>query len=130
MKDLIERLEKAQGPDGELEVEIWLAVTPDATRRKWSYTHTATGRVCDVDETRDKFGHLISVPRYMESLDAALMLVPEGAEKSLSDLYGEARAEVGLNFHDGSYTGEHKGGSLAIALCIAALRARADGGKR
>lgn len=67
-----------------------------------------------------------SPPPYTASLDAAVTLVPEGIEWNITNLYGIAQAEVGLNFSDGNWqTGRHKGGHLALALCAAALRARA-----
>ncbi len=55
-----------------------------------------------------------------------MTLVDEGIEWNITNLYGVAHAEVGLNFSDGNWqTGRHKGGHMAIALCAAALRARA-----
>jgi hypothetical protein len=120
---LLDRLTNATGADRELDTLIWLTVTDGSYRKKWNYTHSATGRVCEMDETRDKFGHLVLVPAYSESIDAAMSLVPEGMEKEVSDLYGVARAAVGLNVEGGPFYGEHKGCSLPIALCIAAISA-------
>lgn len=74
MSEIIERLEKASGPDRELDAEIWLATTPGATRRKRTYTHQATGTPCEIDETRDASHRLIIVPPYTSSIDAALTL--------------------------------------------------------
>lgn len=123
IESLIERLAALSGPNGELEAEIWLAVTDGATRNKWSYVHEATGRECGVDETRDKFGHLVSVPRFTESIDAAMTLVPEGW---IWDLASTGAAWVMPN---GAIDGQIVIGGVerpAIALCIAALRARAQ----
>lgn len=78
LSDLISRVEKASGPDRDLEAEIWLACTPGATRNKWSYVHKATGRECTVDETRDATDRLIIVPSFTASLDAVLTLLPDG----------------------------------------------------
>lgn len=64
------------------------------------------------------------VQHYTTSLDAALTLVPEGMEISLTDLYGIPMAEVGLNVPEGSHTARLEHGTLPLALCIAALRAR------
>jgi hypothetical protein len=124
---LIARLEAATGPDRELDAEIAASLR--------IYTGTATWVDGWKGEWRAINGlvHLLGdygshgnfrPSAFTASIDAALTLVPEGAEKELSDLYGVAVAKVGLNFHDGPEVGEHKGGSLAIALCIAALRAR------
>lgn len=123
---LIERLEKATGPDRELEVEIWLAITDGSYRKKWSYTHSATGRLCEIDETRDKFGHLVLVPDYTSSIDAAMTLVPPNhlhmvGNAGLSDGAKEYRADVWGLEPRSSHIGLHD--CEAIALCIAALRA-------
>lgn len=79
MLELIERLEKATGPDRELDAVIWLAVTPGATRRS-STVKSSKGLWPDytIDETRDANGILVIVPAFTASLDAALTLVPEG----------------------------------------------------
>lgn len=130
MDKLVERLEKAVGPDRELEVEIWLTVTDGSYRKKWSYTHIATGRVCEMDETRDKFGHLILVPAYTDSIDAAMTLVPKG--RAIRREYCPAgswphrvwiyRDDI-MPIDDGSRR-PVLGKTEALALCIAALRAR------
>ena len=78
---------------------------------------------CAVGEVADDFDFALD---YTTSLDAAVMLCPEGIEWNLTNLYGIAMADVGLNFSDGNWqTGRHKGGHVALALCAAALRARA-----
>jgi len=66
--------------------------------------------------------------RYTTSLDAAVTLIVDGVEWSVSNLYHVARAEVGLNLNGGPNYGEHKGALMALALCAAALRARAEEG--
>jgi hypothetical protein len=62
---------------------------------------------------------------YTTSLDAALTLVREGDEWSVTNLYGFAQAEVGLNDSDGSHTCRRKDDNVVLALCIACLKARA-----
>lgn len=74
-----------------------------------------------------KYFERSSVPCFTSSIDAALTLVPEGSEWSASTLYGIARTEVGLNHDGGPFYGERKDGNVAIALCIAALKARRMG---
>ena len=120
---LADRVEKLTGPDRDLEAEIWLACTPGATRDKWSYIHKATGRECTVDETRDKFGHLVSVPRFMESIDATLTLIPEGMEFEFTNLYGVAAVGMGLNTESPCYA-RREDGNITLALLAAILRAR------
>ena len=63
----------------------------------------------------------IAVPAYTSSIDAAMTLVPEGNGKDFTDLYGVARASVGINANPARSTEHTRVGSLAIALCIAAL---------
>lgn len=147
IEELLSRLEALQGPDRALDADIWLACVPGVTRKQWSYIHEASGRKCEIDETRDAAGYLVIVPTYTKSLDAALMLVPEGSygfafpwfyseysdygkpcvfwraavhkpiwEKATPTLAGDdwfERAECNENML-----------TPAIALCIAALRAR------
>ena len=72
---LLDKLRAAKGPDRGLDAELWLATTPGATRKQWSYLHEATGRTCDVDETRDSTHRLVVVPEITASVDAALVLV-------------------------------------------------------
>lgn len=126
LSDLISRVEKASGPDRDLEAEIWLACTPGATRFKRPYIHKLTGRECTVDETRDKFGYLVSVPRYMESLDAVLTLLPEGWWWSAGVCRRENHASVGseIGTVEGELIFETFGATAPLALLAAILRAR------
>ena len=118
LSDLIARLEKATGPDRELDEQIQAAIS-GATLEK-----QADGR-----SAYHRDGFWISIGKvlpYTSSIDAAMTLVPEGMEKDFTDLYGVARVSVGINAEPGPFYGTHEGGSLAIALCIAALRARSQ----
>lgn len=72
--DLISALASLTAPDREVDALIWLEFTPGATRKQWSYIHTATGRECHVDETRDATDRLIIVPELTSSLDATVAL--------------------------------------------------------
>ena len=125
--DLIARLQAADGPSRELDAEIWLATTPGATRKKWGYTHLASGRWCEIDETRDATHRLILVPTYTDSLDAAVSLVPN----DLYYLIGRGRSHpdeplFAAQVLDGAdVVGEAEHDANApIALVIAALLAR------
>lgn len=77
MDALIQRVEQASGPSRELDAEIWLACTPGATRNRTGYLHKASGRWCDIDETRDASRRLVIVPAYTLDLNAAVSLYPE-----------------------------------------------------
>lgn len=77
LTELSRRVSEADGPSRELDAEIWLALDPRNTRKQWSYVHGATGRTCEVDETRDATRRLIIVPAYTASLDAVAALIAE-----------------------------------------------------
>jgi hypothetical protein len=70
---LRERVEKAEGPDRELDAVIWLALIPGVTRRTTHVAHWQ--KPYDIDETRDETGRLINVPHYTASIDAAVALI-------------------------------------------------------
>jgi hypothetical protein len=101
MKDLIERLKVAKGPDRDLDSEILFLIT--------------SGVGC---------GHSRSGPAFTASIDAAMTLVPEGTGFGLllsrdrkdcrADIWGDERTEERFFI----------GATPALALCIAALQAR------
>ena len=83
-------------------------------------------RYLDADIEEAERGYATAEPLYYTtSIDAAVMLVPEGAEWDLTTLYGVARVAVGLNMDEGPHYASHEGGRLPMAICAAALRARA-----
>lgn len=118
--ELIAALEKAEGPSRKLDEAIVVSLYPRAQFR------TDEGYIDPiVFHAEPLVTQKAMLPRYTASIDAALTLVPDGMEWSLTTLYGEATAEVGLNNTTGMHsTGRRKDGNVAIALCIAALRAR------
>jgi hypothetical protein len=121
IEEIIAALEKATVPDCELEYEVLLACGWNKTcvghfygpLYRWSsprFTHS-------YDQDR--------MPSPMQSLDMAILLVPEGRWWVLNSgvQTGSALAQV-----DAGKTWEHfegHGATPAIALCIAALKARA-----
>lgn len=108
IRELIERLEKAEGPSYALE--------------------------CDIAKHVDDYSVRKSVPNYTASIDAALTLVPEGMCYSIEMRGNYVCAEVfryrwGLT--GGKYDiyfseegGHFRDPSPAITLCIAALKAQ------
>lgn len=102
--DLITRLERADGPDRELDAAIWCAM-----------------RGADFDlysQVVPNFNEWQAL-RYTASIDAALTLVPEGYDWAIFHTNG------GLTIH--AWCGDridHFGDTPALALCIAALRAQ------
>ena len=104
MNDLLAKLQCATGPSRFLDEAIargcgW--VTEDKSS-EWMDEH---------------------LPRYSLSIDAALLLVPDGLNYVLRSLQGHAEARVG-GWKDGYQIKDGHHAFPAIALCIAALRAR------
>lgn len=108
MKELIERLEKATGPDRELDGEIALLLDPD-TRR------VNPGRWVGNE-----------VPAYTSSVDDALTLIPQGWR--VGSIVEGAIGPWFVSLWDNSVrhlAARSEAPTLPLALCIAALRARA-----
>ena len=122
MKDLIERLEKATGPDRDLDVAI--AIATGWERR----THVGS------DYTwRDpvSLGWELCPWWFTSNLNAAVRLVPEGYWWSCGYCRRECHASVGIDptpEESATLESEHLedgfGATVAIALCVAALKAR------
>lgn len=138
--ELIERLEKLTGPDREIDAEIEAALCcpcyseslpslPDG----WAWDFEAENDYVTVymvlgNKTSKKLKRY-SPPKYSESIDAALTIVPEGFKWKCG--YGRHvphTAEL-RDYRDkpilGTFIGECDS-NRAIALCIAALRAREE----
>jgi hypothetical protein len=127
---LIERLEKATGPDRMLDFDMWVEITkpggfpaldePAYTRVKWF----------ECWKDRSVF------PNYTASIDAALTLKPEGMGWRCEDCERKGERWIGA-----WVAGPDAGSSMcnaptvwraatpAIALCIATLKARSNGRK-
>ncbi|SOC45718.1 hypothetical protein SAMN05892877_117107 [Rhizobium subbaraonis] len=132
LDELIERLEKAEGPDRELDSRIWLETSPGVTRSV-QHVVSATGAwpPYDIDETRDETGRLITVPSFTASLDAAVELaervlpgcrwgVTQG-DTPEDDFQGNVWPGVQPYQADFDVFGYHK--SAPLALCLAILKA-------
>lgn len=107
--ELIAALEAATGQSRELDVQIELFLQPFAFRGKEYPTM--------VWHAHDKAPQ---APLYTASISAALMLVPKGRIWSIGR-WGEIAGFVAVLDQERQ---SHVGATLAIALCIAALRAR------
>jgi hypothetical protein len=122
---VIERLEKAAGPDRELDVAIVYALYPDIGQ----YDGLCVG---DPPIFWHEPYRKQPCPQFTASIDAALTLVPEGWVRFVDATLPEAgiRVELSGRFSTAPYDGDddravfadHK--IEAIATCIAALRAR------
>ena len=130
LAELIKKLEKATGPDRELDAAIWLArgLTEQDERRcrEWCKMDGRT------DLTRERF-IAAWAPLYTSSLDAALSLIPEGLRWGVSRSQ-EPTTPQPPKFHgwgmpmnsclaDDEFEGRSEA-STAIALAVACLRAR------
>ena len=110
---LADRIEKATGPDRELDI----AMLPLVGLRFVDEGHPI-GQVC-----YDSNNHAVPMPRFTASLDAAMSLVPEGWAKNI---YDDAQVVAVL---DCQLTGAEKyahAKTWPLALCAAALRATAS----
>jgi hypothetical protein len=124
MLDLIERLKKATGPDWELDHEIFAHV------HGWSYPlHGAA--LHEFNESTREHGRT----DYTASIDAALTLVEPRSAWAVShspdaDPQGYPRPYRATVMPDLAYSGRRDStdhhGHPAIALCIAALKARTE----
>jgi len=135
MKDLIERLEKATGPDGELDAAIWLTVDRHTASR--CYWNAAPGLPKPIPEALPlglgRNAVISNSPRYTTSIDAALTLVPEGMwwligagqMRPEEPLYGAQIRKPGFST-GGQVVSDAEHNCMAIALCIAALKARGE----
>jgi hypothetical protein len=134
LAELIERLEKARGPDRHLDAAIALHVgAPKAFFESVGVSFddgTVDGPDCFDDAIWGGGGHSYEALRYTASIDAALTLVPAGwgfkADCGLG--YGNSFTvgHVGQNKLYDQPEGFGAGNTPAIALCIAALRAREE----
>lgn len=104
--------------DGSRELDFWC----------WWYGRSTESGKADPKPPPEDYvrAALISndAPRYTRSIEAALTLAPEGAEYSISTLYGVAIVELPLN-SDNWQTGRRLDGNVALAICAAAIKARA-----
>jgi hypothetical protein len=113
IEELIARLEAADGPSRELEFRIARDVLDGEP-----FGHAA-GLPDELMLAQAQFG---CWPRYTSSIDAALSLVPEG---HFWGLYSSGMAYVKPDADGVQERHLSDGVTPAIALCIAALKARA-----
>ncbi len=131
--DLIAKLEQCQVPDRHLDSLIWAEVDDrdvitHTDGQLMARSRRAPYDTCLLDPER----HKPPLPKFTQSLDAALTLVPEGCDWELNwtakRTYAEARI---FKYNDrGQVLGQPYSGwcdatTPAIALCISALKARA-----
>ena len=120
---LAERCEQAAGPNNGLDAEIALAI---------GYTHERRGteRACwwrtPAGQQLAYVGYKNHPPFFTGSLDAAVTLVPEGWIYELGrGESGTSRSLCRMSDELGIWTGWAVAATAALAICAAALRARA-----
>ena len=125
--ELIERLEKATGPRGALDVAIWEALIADPAKHR--RTPTGRPRYSDWESLHDDgewhpFYPSLNTKAYTTSLDAALSLLRDDWHLiRLSQLSPTSWiAEVGENIRD-DLTCEAEAATGPLALAIAVVRA-------
>lgn len=131
MQELIAALEAATGPDRELDARILIAA--DRKRALRLYWTGATGIPRDLpDDWNMLKGGLGSAsiramaPEYTSSVDASLTLVPEGYLPEITSGKYDGTPHYSMLLWASKDRGQNIVGhnSLAIAICIAALKAR------
>jgi len=127
---LAARVEQAQGRDWALDADITLAVNPELGAAPWErITYPSGGASVFADRSDPDNLNVVSPPRFTDSLDAALTLVPDGHAISLHvDADGSVFAGVMRDDGDGCDNADRCGATPALALTAAALRARAEDG--
>lgn len=118
LQPLISRLEKVEGPDRELDAEIYASIGAVPSEVADPITGTEIVWIFN--------GSIGFPPKFTASLDAAVGLVPEGKAWGIEDVgAGNPLFEVYAgDGDDADHFVVHK--LAAIALCIAALKARAS----
>lgn len=125
--ELIERLKKATGPDGLLDIDIYKACDlgkfAETTTMEYRLDYDSQG-MWRCKHAGQAFGSWWHVPAYTASLDAAATLVPDGMHWGCGTWSGNFGNVEKAGDYKSDYTAEHVA-NPAIALTIAALRARA-----
>lgn len=107
------RCEAAEGPDVALNADIERLLHPGLAEHPWKALQS--GRPMFTGPS----GHQYVGQRYTASVDAALTLVPKGADLNIQ-LYHDGCAGI-----ENGGIGITGGRTLALAICVAALRLRA-----
>jgi hypothetical protein len=131
--ELAERCEHAAHPDSQLDAAIWLKAVADDTGRE----AVRIGREQYGDaEAEFRISRLMDGRAYTSSIDAAMTLLPEGwvigsvAEESPRTQWVVELRRGHRTSYDKVVFSEYEPGrrcaTLALALCAASLRARAQ----
>lgn len=120
LSSLIARLEQAESGSRELDLEIWNAVSKDAPWRFWREENETI--TCDRYGPDAVGNPILSLDQFSRSLDAAITLVPDGF--SIQAHLFPGHPVLGMNWEVGHGSSGRHATSAALALVIAALKAR------
>lgn len=121
---LAERCEAATGPDRAIDFAIFRTLHPEYAGPEWKEFAGGLRHVNDGSDIRCVPPASLTPSQWTASLDAALTLVPEGWDWCLSRGTGEP-AVASMSPTDRVGGPCVTGATPALALCAAALRARA-----
>lgn len=134
MRDLIERIEAATGPDRELDAEIFRAIgapAPFQFMNKLIALEYNDQEQAYFARVSDDMHVKYSPPAYTASIDAAMTLVPEGVTYVRLEICARGKhgqhCRTSLEWLLGDVEEERESGhglTAPLALCAAALRAR------
>ncbi|MFS2326645.1 hypothetical protein U2P60_14715 [Brucella sp. H1_1004] len=120
---LIDRLSKLDGPDREVDAQIYILFNiPTERAGRIDYANGMVGWW----PKDGPYVSAVTVPAYTASVDAAIALAARlfpGTEYEFTNLYNIVRVTIEMNGEFGGFHGEHVN-SLPIAICIALLRAK------
>lgn len=133
LTDLIERLEKLEGPDAQVDADILMCIHPGSEWKPYR-PRALTKWLYDVNGKEICYGKEY-VPRFTRSLEAALTLVPEGMRFGVSGTQSNVTPQP-KKYHgwvmpqdsclaDDEFEG-WSDATPAIALMIAIMKARAS----
>ena len=134
LTDLIAALERAEGPSRELDYEIrkclgYVDMPLDVAfgRNDGNWARRVGDQIVSIGSHQDSGSTTrdLYLPRYTASLDAALSLVLDGATVELAWGGGSPHCYADINQGFSGYV-HGIGKTPALALCIAALKARAS----
>lgn len=124
-EELVERLEKATGPDRELDRDILRYVSGRVVRDETFIYGPKHGK----REIETVYPFRLAcwfAPRFTASIATALSASEPGWEYSISTLYGIAEVEIPLNdSHVTPVRVRREHGNVPVALCEAIMKARA-----
>jgi hypothetical protein len=130
--DLIAKLEAASEGGRALDREVFASLGTHVFEKRgndvkpWWYPVDHNEVVFRIGEPNYRSA-LRSYPKFTTSLDAALTLVPEGYEWGVAKA-GDDCPGAYVDSGSGDDTTVHYGATPALALCVAALKARREGG--